>query len=114
MRTANRKLIDLETKFWESMVSQDKDAALELLSEPALMIGSLGALKFDNAGYRRMFPNATTAILSYRVKQQVTPRGKEKSTVQEMHDTSTWIRTGERWQCVMHTESPVDDKRAAH
>jgi hypothetical protein len=133
MQTASKTLIDLETKFWESLVSQDTDAALELLSEPALMVSAHGAIKFDHEGYRKMaeqgptvltafelndvdvvFPNATTAILSYRVKQQVAPRGKRESTMQEMNDTSTWIRTGERWQCVMHTESPAADQRAAH
>lgn len=133
MHTASKTLIDLETKFWESMVSQDTDAALRLLSEPALMVGSRGAIKFDHAGYRKMaeqgpmvltafelrdvdvvFPNATTAILTYRVRQEVAERGEDKSKVQEMNDTSTWIRTGERWQCVMHTETPVEGKRAAH
>ena len=133
MQTATKQLIDLETRFWESMVSQDTDAALELLSEPALMVGSHGAIKFDHAGYRKMaeqgpmvltafelrdvdvvFPNATTAILSYRVKQHVAPRGKDKSTVQEMNDTSTWIRAEERWQCVMHTETPASGSSDSH
>ena len=31
-------LIDLEKKFWQSMVDQDADTAVKLLVEPALMV----------------------------------------------------------------------------
>lgn len=133
MPMPNKTLIDLETKFWQSMVNQDTDAALEMLSEPALMVSSHGAFKFDHAGYRKMaeqgsmivtsfelsdmevvFPNDTTAILTYRVKQGITPRGKGKAMAQEMNDSSTWIQKGKRWQCVMHTETPVEATPATH
>ncbi|HSV35365.1 MAG TPA: nuclear transport factor 2 family protein [Ramlibacter sp.] len=133
MPTPNKELIDLETKFWQSMVDHDTDTALEMLSEPALMVSSHGAMKFDHAGYRQMadhgsmvvtafelsdievvFPNDATAILTYRVKQAVAPRGEGESTEQEMNDTSTWIQKGNRWQCVMHTETPVERMPAAH
>ena len=48
------------------------------------------------------------------MKQGVAPRGKGESTVQEMNDTSTWIQTGKRWQCAMHTETPAEPKKPAH
>ena len=131
MQTSSKTLIDLETKFWQSMVDQDADVAVSLLEEPALMVSSHGAIKFDHAGYRKMadegsmvltsfelndvdvvFPNDTTAILTYRVKQGVAGRGKTKSTTQEMADTSTWIQSEDgSWRCVMHTETPVDKKQ---
>jgi len=133
MPTPSKILIDLETKFWQSMVNNDTDAALELLSEPALIVSSNGAMQFDHAGYRKMaeqgsmvltsfefsdvkvvFPNDTTAILAYRVKQGVAPRGKGESKKQEMNDTSTWIQTDDGWRCVMHTETPIESKHAAH
>jgi len=129
MPTPHQTLIDLETKFWRSLVNQDTDAALEMLSEPALMVSSHGAFKFDHAGYRKMaeqgsmvvtsfelsdlevvFPNDATAILTYRVKQEVANKEDGDSTEQEMNDTSTWIHTGKGWQCVMHTETPVETK----
>lgn len=130
MRTSNKTLIELETKFWQSMVDQDPDTAVTLLSEPALMVGSHGAMKFDHAGYRKMaeqgtmvltsfelsdvevmFPNDTTAVLTYRVKQGVASRGKATSTMQEMADTSTWVQSeADDWRCVMHTETPMDKK----
>ncbi len=133
MQMPSKKLINLEKKFWQSIVNQDADTATELLSEPALMVSSMGTMKFDHEGYRKMaeqgtmvvtsfelsdmdvvFPNDTTAILTYRVKQGVAPRGRSESTVQEMADTSTWIRKGADWQCVMHTETPAESRKAPH
>jgi ketosteroid isomerase-like protein len=133
MPTSSKTLIDLETKFWQSMVNQDTDTALEMLTEPALMVSSHGAMKFDHAGYRKMaeqgsmvltsfelsdmevvFPNDTTAVLTYHVKQATAPRGMGDSTAQEMNDTSTWIQDGTGWRCVMHTETPVESKHGAH
>ena len=112
-------------KFWQAIVDQDADTAVDLLTEPALMVSSHGAMKFDHDGYRQMaekgsmvlksyelsdmnvvFPNDSTAVLSYHVKQKLAQRGNNKSALQEMNDTSTWIKNGDRWQCVMHTETP--------
>jgi hypothetical protein len=133
MSTPSNTLIDLETRFWESLVSQDTDAALRLLNEPALMVSAHGAMKFDHAGYRKMaehgsmvvrwfdlsnmqviFPNDKTAIVTYRVKQRISPREKDQSTTQDMNDTSTWIETGKGWQCVMHTETPAEQADPTH
>ena len=127
MRTSSKTLIDLETKFWQSMVDQDADTATSMLAEPALMVSSHGAMKFDHAAYRKMaeqdamvltsfelsdvevvFPNDTTAILTYEVKQSVADRGKSKGVTKQMADSSTWILTDDGWRCVMHTETPVD------
>lgn len=126
MTPSSKTLIDLETRFWQAMVKQDADAALRLLNEPALMVSAHGAMQFDHAGYRKMaesgpmvvtsfdlrdmqvlFPNDTTAILTYRVKQRVASRDKDESSTEEMNDSSTWIHTDKGWQCVMHTETPA-------
>jgi len=131
MSTKEQDLVQLETRFWQSMVDQDSDTAVGLLSEPAVMVSSHGAMQFDHAGYRKMadqgtlivksfefddmqvvFPNASTAILTYSVRQGVAPRGKGATTIQEMNDSSTWIKTGNDWKCVMHTETPVEKKMA--
>ena len=126
MPTPSKTLIDLETRFWQSIVDQDTDTALGLLNEPSLMVSAHGAMKFDHAGYRKMaehgtmvltsyklsemnvvFPNDSTAVLTYHVKQEVSQRENGKSTVQEMNDSSTWIKDGDDWRCVMHTETPA-------
>jgi ketosteroid isomerase-like protein len=133
MAPSRETLIELEMKFWQSIMDGDSDAAADMLTEPALMVSSHGAIQFDRNEYRKMaeqgpmvlsdfeltdmkvvFPNETTAILSYHVKQTVTPRGKEKGTTQEVNDTSTWVKNGDRWQCVAHTETPAAIGRAKH
>ena len=115
MPTPSKTLIDLERRFWQAIVDQDADTATELLTEPALMVSSHGAMKFDHDGYRQMaekgsmvlksyelsdmnvvFPNDSTAVLTYHVKQKLAQRGNGKSSVQEMNDTSTWIKEGDR------------------
>jgi hypothetical protein len=122
----SKTLIDLENRFWKSLVDEDADTAIALLNEPALMVSPHGAFKFDHAGYRRMaeqgsmvvksyqlsdmdvvFASEDAAILTYRVKQVLSPRDRSQDITQDMADTSTWVRKGGQWQCVMHTETPV-------
>ena len=132
MATVARTVTDLEKQFWQSMVDEDTDVAVALLHEPSLMVSPHGVRTFDRATYRTMAekgpmvltsyklsnvdvvcPNDTTAIVTYQVMQSMAPRGKhETKTVQEMNDTSTWIHTSGRWQCVMHTETPVQSEAA--
>lgn len=126
MRPQANTIIDLETKFWQSMVDEDTDAALELLCEPSLMVSSKGALRFGHEDYRRMaekgdmkvqsyqlsdmqvvFPNDDTAVVTYHSRHTTTQRGKtDGEMTQEMNDSSTWVRDGSGWKCVMHTETP--------
>ena len=131
MATSAKTLIELETKFWQSMVDQDADAALQLLHDPSQIASSHGAMRFDHAGYRKMaeqgamvvtsfelsavevvFPTETTAVLTYQVKQAVAKREGGESSVHNMSDTSTWVHAGKRWQCVLHTESEMQAKPA--
>jgi hypothetical protein len=131
MTTSTQTLIELETKFWQSMVDQDAGAALQLLHDPSQMASSHGAMKFDHAAYRKMaeqgamvvtsfelsnvevvFPDETTAVLTYQVKQTVAARRGGQSSTQDMSDTSTWVHINKRWQCVLHTESEMQAKPA--
>ena len=126
-------LIELEMRFWNSLVDQDADTAIELLTEPALMVSEHGAMQFDHAGYRKMaeqgskvlrsfelsnmqvmFPNDSTAVLTYHVKQEMSPRDEIDGMTQEMNDSSTWIKEGQFWKCVMHTETPANGSAGSH
>jgi hypothetical protein len=90
-------------------------------------------MKFDHAGYRKMaetgpmvltcyelsdmqviFPNETTAIATYRVRQEVSRRDSKEGDVQEMNDTSTWIKLDGAWKCAMHTETPAGGERKSN
>jgi len=125
MQSQAREIVDLEKKFWQSIVDEDTDTALGMLADQSLMVSSHGAMKFGHVEYRKMaeqgkkvlknfvlsdldvvFPNDTTAILTYHAKQTMAPRGStDAGTEQEMNDTSTWVKTLDGWKCVMHTES---------
>lgn len=128
MEDPTRTLTSLELKFWQSMVDNDAETAVTLLEEPSMLVGPMGAMKFDHDGYRRaaeassgvlrsfelsdmdvLFPTDSTAIVSYNVRQVTTPRGQGERTERQMRDTSTWIRRGDHWKCVMHTETPAEE-----
>jgi hypothetical protein len=130
MRTADSTLINLEKKFWQSMVDEDTDTALQMLNEPALMVSSHGAMQFGHDQYRQMaekgsmvlksfelsdmnvmFANDDTAVLTYRVKQAMAGRGESDSEAVEqvMADSSVWTRKDGEWRCVMHTETEIED-----
>ena len=133
MPTPSKTLIELESRFWQAIVDEDADAAIELLNEPSMLVGAHGAMKFDHESYRKMavnpkrkltqfelsdvevvFPNDATAVLSYHVRQHVSEQGKTGDAVQEMNDSSTWIKSGGGWKCVLHTETPAGEKPEAH
>jgi hypothetical protein len=133
MASVRETLIELEKRFWQSLVEQDSDTAIQMLAEPSVMVSGHGTMLFDHAGYRRMaeqgsmvlrsfelsnmqvmFPNESTAVLTYHVKQRMAPRGKDDGTTQEMNDSSTWIREGQFWKCVMHTETPASGSSDSH
>lgn len=130
MQTQPKIIMDLEKKFWQSMVDNDTNTALGMLAEPSLMVSSHGAMKFDHQDYRKMaehgaqvlksfelsdmqvvFPNESTAVVTYHARQTLAPRGKsDGATTQEANDTSTWVKDGSGWKCVMHTETLAGDK----
>ncbi|MES2934531.1 MAG: nuclear transport factor 2 family protein [Pseudomonadota bacterium] len=127
MQLASKELVNLENKFWQSMVDGDTDTAIAMLCEPAVMVSSHGAMQFDHQQYREMaeqggveiksfelsdmnvmFPTEETAVLTYKVRQAVAQRGQADEVEQEMADSSVWTRKDGNWRCVMHTETALD------
>ena len=50
MTKSVKKLIEMETQFWQSAVAEDTNTALLLLHKPALIASSHGTVEFDHAG----------------------------------------------------------------
>lgn len=132
MNVSTRNIVELEKKFWQALVDEDTDAALDLLAEPALLVNAHGAMKFDHQGYRSMaeqasmklksfelsdvevlFPNENTAVLSYHVEQTTSTGPGAAPRSQSMHDSSVWTRSDGQWRCALHTETPCVEKAAA-
>lgn len=122
--TKEHEIIELESKFWQSMVDGEPRVATELLHEPAVLVSTRGAMTFDHVGYRKMaedpnhrlvdfklkdmkvlFAGDDVAVLTYQVQQKSEMMGEEMDGL--MSDSSTWVRQGGRWACVMHTETPM-------
>ena len=89
MTTPVRTLVDLETKFWQSMVDEDTDAALQMLNEPALMVNAHGAMMFDHEGYRKIAEQGSMVVTSFEFSDMDVVFPNEKTAV------------------VMHTETPA-------
>lgn len=117
----------LEKAFWDSMIDRKPEIATDMLTEPAVMVSGHGANKFDHAAYTKMakndkyklvdytmsdmdviFPRDDVAVACYRVVQNMEMQGKP--TRMDVYDTSTWVKIGGNWRCVMHTESPAATK----
>jgi hypothetical protein len=76
--------------------------------------GPVVLTSFELEDVKVTFPNDTTAIVTYRVKQVMAPRGQKGGEPEEMNDTSTWIKTDDGWRCAMHTETPAERRGATH
>ena len=122
MHTPRHRIEQLERAFWQSMVDDDPKVATGMLADTALMVSGHGAMSFDHAGYTKMakdpshrlvqfklsdmdvmFPSDDLAIATYKVQQQVERDGKPMQM--QAVDSSTWVKSGDDWKCVAHTES---------
>ena len=120
--TRRQEIERLETAFWQSMLDGKAEVATGMLTEPALMVSGHGVHKFDHAAFEKMaeddshrltdfeisdfdvvFPLQDVAVASYRVRQSM--QAKDESLTEDVFDSSTWVKLGEAWKCVAHTES---------
>lgn len=127
MNEQQKEIEGLERAFWDSMIAGMPEVATNMLTEPAVMVSSHGAMKFDHAAYAKManddkyklvgysmsdmdvlFPRKDVAIATYRVDQKMEMQGKPVQM--NVYDTSTWVKVDGQWRCVMHTESTVEPK----
>lgn len=123
--TGQAEIMELERRFWQAMVDMDVDAAIALLDEPAMSANAHGIHHFTPAEYKAMalsedaritefeffdervlFPTPDVAIASYRARQAFTAGGEHVEML--VHDTTTWVRKGDRWLAAGHTESPAE------
>jgi len=123
--TEKQAIIDLEKKFWDTMISKDADAATEMMAKKSIVTGPQGVSEISRGDFSKMmeeskwtldsykfsdiqviFPNEQTAVIGYRVKQKGTMDGKPYDM--EAADTSTWTKSGDEWLCVMHSETMLE------
>jgi len=119
-----RQIERREKAFWDTMISKDADAASAMLADETIVIGPQGAAKVARSDFPRMvkdgkwtleeytmrdvqvlFPAEDVAIIGYKVSQKGTMDGKAYDF--EAADSSTWMRSGGKWLCALHTETPL-------
>ena len=126
MAEKSRTILDLEKRFWQSMVDKDAETAQAMIADECLVTGPMGAMKIDPQKYAKMteegqwtldsfeisdteviFPSDDVAVVAYKVHQ----KGKMKDKAMDMRcaDSSTWVRDGENWKCALHTETVLAD-----
>jgi ketosteroid isomerase-like protein len=121
-----QQIIDLETRFWDTMAASDAGAATALMADEAIVTGPQGGSKISRGDFSRMmegaswtldeyrlddvevlFPTDDLAVIGYTVRQKGAM--KDKPYDMTCADTSTWARSGGEWRCVAHTETPLGD-----
>ena len=123
--TEKQTIIDLEKKFWDTMVSKDADAATDMMAKKSIVTGPQGVAEISRGDFSKVmeegkwtldsykfsnvqviFPNDRTAVIGYKVKQKGMMDGKPYDM--EAADASTWTKSGDEWLCVMHSETTLD------
>ena len=124
------EVVALEKSFWDAMKKKDGTRAAKLAGEPSLVTGLQGVMSVPKTKMGKMTeegkwtlesyafddvkvstPAPDVAIIAYTVRQKVTMDGRP----QEMKaaDSSTWIRGTDGWECHAHSETILQDKKAA-
>lgn len=121
------EIFGLESQYWRALKNNDIDTMLELTDEECIVTGSQGVHKFGkkdfaamlkspnyklidyelNPDYQVRVLNENTAVIAYKVKEDLSVDGKPVSF--EASDSSTWIRRDGKWVCSVHTESITGD-----
>ena len=124
--TVEKRLLQLEKQFWQSMKQKDPAAAARLSAETCILTGAQGVASIDRESLGRMLEGATwtiedfeisdvhvqeltedVAIIGYKVREKLTVDGKPLEL--EAADASTWVRKNGEWRCALHTESVLGD-----
>ena len=124
------EIIALETSYWDAMKAKDGGKTAELSGETSIVTGARGVMSIAKAKMGKMTeeggwalhdyefddveiatPAPNVAIIAYTVRQKVTMDGKTA----ELHaaDSSTWVKGANGWECHAHSETFLEDKKAA-
>ena len=129
MLANKQQIIELETRFWQSMKDKDVDTAKSLIAKEGLVTGPMGTMTMDPDKYAQMTrdgqwtlqnfkidkvevvqPNADSAIIAYEVRQTGDMKGQPMDL--RCADSSVWVKEGGDWKCALHTETILEDANA--
>ena len=129
MSTNKQEIIDLETRFWQSMKDKDPETAKAMIASEGLVAGPMGTLTMNPEKYAEMTregkwtlddfqlknievvrPTADSAIIAYEVHQTGDHDGKPMDL--RCADSSVWVKEGGEWKVALHTETILEDANA--
>jgi hypothetical protein len=124
--TDRQEIIDLENRFWRTMIDKDVETATAMMADKSIVTGAQGAASIDNQSFARMmregkwslesytfsdvqveFPAPDVAVIGYKVAENLILDGEPLTM--EAADASTWVRQDGKWLCALHTESVLGD-----
>ena len=123
-----QRIIDLETRFWQSMKDKDPEAAKALIADDCLVAGPMGSMRLDPEKYAELtrkgdwrlddfefsnvdvlIPTEDVAIITYKVRQTGEHHGQPMDL--RAADSTAWARDRGTWKCVLHTETILEPAR---
>ncbi|MBO9581243.1 MAG: nuclear transport factor 2 family protein [Sphingobium sp.] len=121
-----QEIIDLENRFWKTMIDKDVETATAMMADKSIVTGAQGAATIDNQAFGKMmregkwtlesytfsdvqveFPAPDVAVIGYKVSERLILDGEPLTM--DAADASTWIKRDGQWQCALHTESVLGD-----
>jgi len=126
-----QQILALETQFWDAVQSRDSQTAASLSDDPCIVVGSHGVGEISHEVFSQMMKQDKWTIAGYSLKDvhvrqisedvvavayTVEEDGKLEGRDMKLkaYDCSVWKKVGERWICVVHTETPHGDPLARH
>lgn len=128
MNASKQQIIDLETRFWQSMKDKDAPTAQAMIADDCLVTGPMGTMRVDPEKYGQLtregtwrldefqfsdvdviFPTDDAAVIAYKVHQTGELKGKPMDLI--CADSTTWVRDGDSWKCALHTETILQPER---
>ena len=129
MNADKQQIIDLETRFWQSMKDKDVETAKSMIAREGLVTGPMGTVTIDPEKYAQMTregqwtledfemskvevvqPTEDSAIIAYEVHQTGDMKGQPMDL--RCADSSVWIKEQGEWKCALHTETILQDANA--
>jgi hypothetical protein len=124
-----QQIVDLETRFWQSMKEKDVETAKSLIAKEGLVTGPMGTMTINPEKYAQMTregqwtlenfemknievvqPTPDSAIIAYEVHQTGDMKGQPMDL--RCADSSVWVKEGADWKCALHTETILEDANA--
>jgi hypothetical protein len=127
MPNATDEILKLEKQYWQAIADKDFNKALELTSDPCIVIGAQGVAKLTRQQFKDMMAQGRTwtlekfdisdvqveqisddvAIVGYKVHEDMTVEGRKLTL--DAAESSTWIRKNGSWTCALHSEAIAGD-----